>query len=195
MKRDGVTEIRWHGRGGQGVVTAARLLAGAALRAEKYFQAFPEFGPERMGAPIVAFNRISSEPFSDYSQISHPHVVVVIDPTLLGAGAVTAGVGPDALFIANTSESRDAVADLVGMPRAQVHVADASQIARETIGRDMPNTAMLGAVVGVTGVVPLEDVIEEFRTQMGMKLGPKGTKGNIEAIKRTHDTVRIGEGE
>ncbi|KPJ60198.1 MAG: hypothetical protein AMJ46_07715 [Latescibacteria bacterium DG_63] len=190
MSESGVIEIRWHGRGGQGVVTAARLLAGAALRADKYFQAFPEFGPERMGAPIVAFNRISSRPFSNYSQISNPDVVVVIDPTLLGAEAVIAGVGEDAIFIANSSEEARPVAGRLGLEPGQVYVVDASRIARETIGRDIPNTAMLGGVVGITEIVPLDDVIEELKELMGEKLGSERIEGNIEAIRRTFETIR-----
>jgi pyruvate ferredoxin oxidoreductase gamma subunit len=182
-------EIRWHGRGGQGAVTANEILAGAALKEGKFIKAFPEFGPERMGAPIRAFARISDEPITVHSQVYYPDVVLVIDSTLLKAGKVVDGLKEDGAVIANYPEGSAKLAEAVGR-KENVHAVNATKIALEEIGRPMTNTAMLGALVKVTNVVSLDSIIDEMRVKMSGKLSKEVVEKNLRAIKRAYEEVQ-----
>jgi pyruvate ferredoxin oxidoreductase gamma subunit len=181
-------EIRWHGRGGQGIVTANEILAAAALREGKYMKAFPEFGPERMGAPIVAFARISDAPISVHSQVYFPDYVVVVDPTLLHLPSIVEGLKQNGTLIANYAES---VANLKGLlaQRFDVHAVNATKISTEELGRPMTNTAMLGALVRVSKIVSIESVVAELRNKFAGKFSTEVTDKNVLAVERAYREV------
>jgi len=186
-----VVEIRWHGRGGQGVVTASQLVAETALQEGKYFQAFPEYGPERMGAPIRAFTRLSRSPISQHCQITEPDVVVVLDPTLLGAVDVTDGLKNGGVLVVNTSLSPAELRSKLGYDKGEVYAVDASRIALDTVGRNIPNTPMLGALLRVTEVVDKESMIREMRNHLsGRGLSPKVVEANIKAFEEAYTAVK-----
>ncbi|OPX60039.1 MAG: Pyruvate/ketoisovalerate oxidoreductases common subunit gamma [Methanomassiliicoccales archaeon PtaB.Bin215] len=191
MRGDAVStiEIRWHGRGGQGVVTANEILAGAALKEGKFIKAFPEFGPERMGAPIRAFARISDEPIMVHSQVYFPDVVLIIDATLLKAGKVVEGLKEGGAVIANFPDDKSKLIQAVGRSE-NVYAVNATKIAIEEIGRPMTNTAMLGALVKVTNVVSIDTIIEEMRNKMSGKLSKDVVEKNLRAIKRAYEEVQ-----
>ncbi|MFQ5479987.1 MAG: 2-oxoacid:acceptor oxidoreductase family protein [Thermodesulfobacteriota bacterium] len=190
------TEVRWHGRAQQGIVTAAKLLGESCMQAGAYVQAFPEFGPERMGAPVKAFNRVSETPIRRHCQVTNPGYVLIADPTLIagvdsGCG-LTEGADEDAVYVINTAKSPEemrAELGLTGKP-ARVYTVDAAHISIECIGRMMPNTPLLGALARVTEVVPLESVIENFRKNYTKKFGDKVIEGNVKAMQRGHDEVK-----
>jgi len=181
-----LSEIRWHGRGGQGAVTASQVLAAAALLDGKYVQAFPEFGPERAGAPVRAFTRISNEPINIHSQIYTPDVVIVIDPTLLKTVKVTEGLTKGGKLIVNSDKNPEEVKKEVNASDAEVYTVNATRIALDVVGRALFNTPMLGALIKVTGVTSLDSVIKETKTRFP---GPIGDK-NVEMIKRAFEGVR-----
>ncbi|NLG86184.1 MAG: pyruvate synthase, partial [Firmicutes bacterium] len=143
-------EIRWHGRGGQGAKTAAQLLAEAAAAVGKFIQGFPEYGPERMGAPVQAFTRISDQPIELHCHVTEPSIVVVLDPTLLRRGDITSGMPEDGIILINTDHSPSDIKRALKIQSQQVYTVNASRIAAETIGRPIPNTPLLGALVRVT---------------------------------------------
>jgi pyruvate ferredoxin oxidoreductase gamma subunit len=186
----GLTEIRWHGRGGQGAVTAAKMVAEVALGQQKYFQAFPEYGPERSGAPIVAYTRISDEPIQIYSGIEHPQIVVVLDATLLSIIDVTDGAPDDAVVLVNTEMSPAELRAKTGLKGNKLYTIAATRIATETIRRAIPNTPMVGALTRVTGLFPIESVVEFLRADFGKKFPPKVVEGNIQAITRSYEEVQ-----
>ena len=186
-------EIRWHGRGGQGAKTAALLFADAALASGKYIQAFPEYGPERMGAPVTAFNRISSKPILLHSGVLNPDVVIVLDPTLMDGVDVTEGLPQDGVIIVNTNKSpADIKKELKISGAIKVYTVDASTISKETIGREIPNTPMLGAFIKVTGILDFKDMIEDTRKKLEKKFKskPEVIEGNIKAIERAYSEVK-----
>ena len=187
-----LTEIRWHGRGGQGAKTAALLFGDAALAEGKYIQAFPEYGPERTGAPVQSFNRISDQPITIHSQVRAPSVVVVLDPTLIGTVDVTAGLAPDGVIIVNTNQPASAIKAKLSLNGRKLFVIDASKIARETIGRDIPNTPMLGALVRVTGLISHETVMADTRKKIEQKFKnkPEVIEGNLKAIERAYNEIK-----
>lgn len=187
-----LTEIRWHGRGGQGVVTAGELLAETALDSGQYFQAFPDYGPERMGAPIRAFTRLSSEPITIHSQIEEPDVVLVLDPTLLGAVPVTEGLKEDGILLVNSAMSPAEVREITGFHAGTTFTVDASHIAIEEMGREITNTPMLGAFAQATGLVRLDDLAEEIRAWFGQKLSKKVVDANVRALRRAAEEVQEG---
>lgn len=189
-----LTEIRWHGRAGQGIVTASELLAEAALKEGKYFQAFPEYGPERMGAPIKAYTRISDEPIEIHYQILSPEVVVVVNPNLLGVVDVTEGLAEDGVVIVNSTESPEQIRKRLGIAnkRVKVFAVDATRIALETIKRDIPATLMLGAIIRATGLVDLENTLHLVEEKLGAKLRPEVVASNVKALRRAYDEVREG---
>ncbi len=188
-----LTEIRWHGRGGQGVVTAGELLAEAALDSGQYFQAFPDYGPERMGAPIRAFTRLSPEPITIHSQVEEPDVVLVLDPTLLGAVPVTDGLKKDGVLLVNTAMSPAEVREKLGLhDRGKVFTVDASHIAIEEMGREITNTPMLGVFAKATGLVDLDDLAEEIRDWFGAKLSQRAVDANVRALRRAAEEVEEG---
>jgi pyruvate ferredoxin oxidoreductase gamma subunit len=181
-------EIRWHGRGGQGVVTANEILAGAALQEGKYMKAFPEFGPERMGAPIRAFARVSDEPIKVHSQVYYPDYVIVLDPTLIGNVNVLEGLKKEGSLIANFPDGKDSLRRALGTDM-DVHAVNATKIALETIGKPLANTAMLGALVKISGVLDLESVKTELRSKLGGKLPEKVVEKNVLSIQRAYEEV------
>jgi pyruvate ferredoxin oxidoreductase gamma subunit len=185
-------EIRWHGRGGQGVVTAGKLLAETAMGAGQYFQAFPDYGPERMGAPIRAFTRLSREPITIHSQIEEPDVVLVLDPTLLGTVGVAEGLKEEGTLLVNTSVSAAEVRKVTGFKTGKVFVVDASHIAIEEMGREITNTPMLGAFARATGIFQIDDLAEQLRAWFGKKISAEAIESNIRALKRAAEEVQEG---
>jgi pyruvate ferredoxin oxidoreductase gamma subunit len=185
-----LTEIRWHGRGGQGAVTAAKMVAELALGEGKYFQAFPEYGPERSGAPIVAFTRVSDAPIQVYSGVEHPQIVVVLDPSLLAIVNVTAGAPDDAIVLVNSEMSPAELRKHYGLAGFRYFTIAATRIAIETIRRPIPNTPMVGALTRITGLFPIDDVVEFLREDFGKKFPPKVVEGNIAAITRSYEEVQ-----
>jgi pyruvate ferredoxin oxidoreductase gamma subunit len=187
-----LTEIRWHGRGGQGVVTAGELLAETALEGGKYFQAFPDYGPERMGAPIRAFTRLSSDPITIHSQVEEPDVVLVLDPTLLGPVAVTEGLKEDGVLVVNSAMSPAEVREQLDFQVGKVFTVDASHIAIEEMGREITNTPMLGAFAAATGLVSVDALVQEVQDWFGAKLSQKAIDANVRALKRAAEEVEEG---
>lgn len=187
-----VVEIRWHGRGGQGAKTASLLLADAAFNTGKYIQGFPEYGPERMGAPITAYNRISDERLSIHSNIYEPEYVVVVDDTLLASVDVTAGLKEEGAIIINTTKSPEEVRPYLKGYKGKVCTIDARTISIETLGKYFPNTPMLGAVVKVSKVMDekefLTDMVESFKHKFAKK--PEVVEGNIKALERSMQEVK-----
>ena len=183
-------EIRWHGRGGQGAVTASEILAEAALAEGKYFQAFPDYGPERMGAPIRAYTRISSSPIRQHCQITEPDAVVVLDPTLIGVVDFTEGLKDGGVLVVNTADSPAELRKKLGFERGKVFTIDATRIALDTIGRNIPNTPMTGALIkALGGGVSKEIVREEIGKRMETKGNKEMARANIEAFDRAYNEV------
>jgi pyruvate ferredoxin oxidoreductase gamma subunit len=187
-----LTEIRWHGRGGQGVVTAGKMLAEVTLHSGHYFQAFPDYGPERAGAPIRAFTRVSAEPIHKHCQIEKPDIVMVLDPTLLDAIDVTEGLKDSGILVVNTDQSPQTVRDKVGLRTGKVFTVDATRIALETLGREITNTPMLGAFARATGIVSVEELTAQTRKQFGDKFGKAVVERNVEAIRRAAEETEEG---
>ena len=179
-------EIRWHGRGGQGAVTAAKLVAETALKQDKYFQASPEYGPERMGAPIQAFTRISSTPISIHCAVTNPNIVVVLDRTLLAVVNVTDGLDADGVLIINTDRSPAEVRASFNIKGHRIVTVDANKIAIESIGKAIPNTPMLGALIKATEIMDIDKVAEHIRASFGKKFSQEIIDGNVAALTRAH---------
>ena len=186
-------EIRWHGRGGQGAKTACLLLAEAAFFSGKYVQGFPEYGPERMGAPITAYNRISDEACKVHSNIYTPDHVVVVDETLLNTVDVLSGLKEGGILIINSRKSADEVRAELGGFEGPVCVVDAERISTETLGRNFPNTPMLAAVVKASGVLDIDRFVEDMRQSFEHKFSdkPEVIEGNMKALRRTLEEVRV----
>ena len=184
-------EIRWHGGGGQGAKTAALLLADVAFKIGKQVQGFPEYGPERMGAPITAYNRISDEVIRVHSNIYHPDYVVVVDETLLHTVDVTRGLNPAGAIIVNTAKSPEEIAPQVAPYNGKIVTIDARKISEEALGKYFPNSPMLAAVVAVTGIMPREVFLKEMLTSYEHKFAkkPEVIEGNMKALEMTFDAV------
>ena len=178
-------EIRWHGRGGQGAKTASLLLADAAFNTGKYIQGFPEYGPERMGAPITAYNRISSSPIRIHSNIYEPDYVVVVDDTLLSAVDVTSGLKEDGAILINTTKTIDEIKPLLKGYNGSVYTIDARKISVDALGRYFPNTPMLAAIVKVTGIMTDEEFINDMQSSFKHKFAkkPEVIPGNMQAVE------------
>jgi pyruvate ferredoxin oxidoreductase gamma subunit len=185
-----LTEIRWHGRGGQGAVTAAKMVAELALGEGRYFQAFPEYGPERSGAPIVAFTRVSDSPIQVYSGVEHPQIVVVLDSSLMKIVDVTKGAPDDAIVLVNSERSPAQIRKDTGFTGNRLFTIAATRIAVETIKRPIPNTPMVGALTRITGLFDIDDVVTFLREDFGKKFPPKVVEGNIAAITRSYEEVQ-----
>ena len=185
-------EIRWHGRGGQGAKTASLLLADAAFNTGKYIQGFPEYGPERMGAPITAFKRISTKPIRVHSDIYEPDYVVVVDETLLSAVDVTSGLKKDGAIVINTTKSLDELKPLLKGYEGSVYIIDARKISVEALGRYFPNTPMLAAIVKVTGIMPEDDFVKDMEGSFKHKFAkkPEVIDGNMKALKMSLEQVK-----
>ncbi len=187
-----LVEIRWHGRGGQGAKTASLLLADAAFNTGKYIQGFPEYGPERMGAPITAYNRISDEKITIHSNIYEPDYVVVVDDSLLESVDVTKGLKEEGAIVINTTKTPDEVRPLLKGYKGKVCTIDAKTISIETLGKYFPNTPMLAAIVKVSGIMEeqafLDDMVESFKHKFAKK--PEVIDGNMAALKRSLNEVK-----
>ncbi len=183
-------EVRWHGRGGQGAKTAAQFLAEAALDAGRYIQAFPEYGPERAGAPIKTYTRISAKPINLHCGVTNPEYVVVIDPTLTTPGVVE-GLTDEGVLLVNTTESADSVRKKTGFKGGKVATVDATKISLDTFGRPMPNMPMLGALLKVAPLVKLDVLYEKIKEKFLKKIGEEKTNANIAGIKRAYEEVKV----
>ncbi len=184
-------EIRWHGRGGQGAKTAALLLADVAFKTGKYVQGFPEYGPERMGAPITAYNRISSEPIRVHSNIYTPGFVAVVDESLLDSVDVTSGLKEDGAIIINTPKSADEIRPLLKGYKGRVYTLDACEISIQALGKNFPNSPMLAAVVAVSGIMEKDAFLTDMRGEYEHKFAkkPEVIEGNMAALKIAFEEV------
>ena len=194
MKENGLIEFRWHGRGGQGAKTACLLLADAAFCSGKYVQGFPEYGPERMGAPITAYNRISDVRCSVHCNIENPDYVVVVDETLLDSVDVTHGLSPEGAVIVNTAHSPAQTREKLRGWQGRVCTIDARRISEETLGKNFPNTPMLAAAVKVSGVLEeakfKKDMEDSFHHKFATK--PQVVAGNMAALVQAWEEVQAG---
>jgi len=181
-------EIRWHGRGGQGAWTASELLARAAIQEGKYIQSFPEFGPERMGAPVNAFTRISDEPINLHCSIYTPDVVAVLDPTLLRTVPVTEGLKKDGVLVINTRETPAQLAKQLNFSRQGLWAVSATDMAVKILGRPITNTAMLGAVARAAEITDLKSIKEAVKGRFPLKIAER----NIEIVERAYKEVKSG---
>ncbi len=187
---EGLLEIRWHGRGGQGAKTAAAMVAEVAVDAGKYAQAAPEYGAEREGAPIRAYTRISDRPIRVHDAIYYPDIVMVLDDTLLVSQNVGSGLSEDGILMVNTSKSPAEVRKLLGLQGGKIYTIDATTIALEEIKRPIPNTVMTGALCKVTGVVEADHIKEDIDKKLGGKLSEDMLKGNYRAVERAFEEVK-----
>jgi pyruvate ferredoxin oxidoreductase gamma subunit len=187
-----LVEIRWHGRGGQGAKTASLLLADAAFNTGKYIQGFPEYGPERMGAPITAYNRISDERINIHSNIYEPDYVVVVDESLIASIDVTSGLKETGAIIINTEKSPEEVKKYLKGYKGKICTINARKISEEALGRYFPNTPMLGAVVKVSGIMEPQKFVEDMKGSFAhkFKTKPEVIEGNMKAIERAMQEVQ-----
>jgi pyruvate ferredoxin oxidoreductase gamma subunit len=188
-----VLEIRWHGRGGQGAKTAAQLVAQIALEEGRFSQGFPEYGPERMGAPIRGFTRVSDKPIRLHCAIEQPDVVVVLDDTMVGMPVVTEAVDRKTIFVVNTPQSpaemREKLTGASGSPVGAVYCVDATKISIDELGRPMPNTPMIGALVKATACISISVLKKDIQKKFLAKFGERVVRGNIRAIERAYEEV------
>ncbi len=188
-----LVEIRWHARGGQGAKTASGLLAESALSAGKFVQGFPEYGPERMGAPILAFNRIGDEPITIHSNVEEPDVVIVLDPSLIGPVDVIAGMKGNGILLVNTTLSPADIKQKIGKD-VKIATLDASGVAVATIGRDIPNTPMMGALLKLVDILPFDSFLATVKEDLAKKFHGRLNivEGNLNAMRRAYEEVRVG---
>jgi 2-oxoacid:acceptor oxidoreductase gamma subunit (pyruvate/2-ketoisovalerate family) len=179
-------EFRWHGRGGQGAWTASELLARAAIHEGKYIQSFPEFGPERMGAPVKAYTRISDEPIRLHCAVYNPNLAIVMDPTLLATVPVTEGLGETGILILNTPKDPKTMKEELKMTKGNVWTVPATEIAMRVLGRAITNTAMLGVVTRATGVVKMESIEKALHERFPEPLAEK----NMGVIKEAYKEAK-----
>ncbi len=184
-----MTEIRWHARGGQGAKTAATLVAAVALEEGKYGQGFPDYGPERMGAPIRGYTRISDEPVRIHSAIYTPDVVVVLDETLIDSVNVCEGLKEGGTVIVNTAKSPAEMREQLRLEGGKLYTVDATQISIDELGRAIPNAPMMGALVKVVPVVSMETILADMKKKFQSK-GERVVQGNERAIKRAYEEVK-----
>ena len=182
---EGLIEIRWHGRGGQGAKTASLLLADAAFNTGKYIQGFPEYGPERMGAPITAYNRISTKPITIHSNIYEPDYVVVVDDTLLEAVDVTAGLKKTGGIVINSTRDNEYIRNALKGYEGKIYKIDARKISMETLGKYFPNTPMLAAIVKISKVMTDEELLNDMKNSFKHKFAkkPEVIEGNMKALE------------
>jgi pyruvate ferredoxin oxidoreductase gamma subunit len=183
-----MVEIRWHARGGQGAKTAAIFVAEAVLDKGKFGQGFPEYGPERRGAPVRGYTRIAKEPIRLHCSIESPDVVIVLDPTLLDAPAagVAAGTRPETIFLVNTSEKPQEIRRRLGLEGARVHTVDATKIALDCFGRSIPNMPMIGALLAVVDLMSIEELQAALTVRFQKKFSQAVIDGNLEAVARAY---------
>jgi pyruvate ferredoxin oxidoreductase gamma subunit len=187
-----VVEIRWHGRGGQGAKTAALLLADVAFKTGKYVQGFPEYGPERMGAPITAYNRISEDEIRVHSNIYYPDYVVVVDSGLLKTVDVTKGLSENGAIVVNTSRNPEEIRKELNGYKGKVYTIDAKKVSIACLGKYFPNTPMLAAIIKVTGVMEWDTFYKEMEASFNHKFAskPEVIEGNMNALKMAYEEVK-----
>jgi pyruvate ferredoxin oxidoreductase gamma subunit len=183
-------EIRWHGRGGQGAKTAVFLLAESLVEQGKYAQGFPDYGPERMGAPIRGYNRISDRPVKLHCGVNEPEIVVVLDPTLIGTAGITSGLRPGGTVLVNSPESPKVMRKTLGLTGGSVYTVDATGIALDEIGKPIPNSPMIGALLKVTDLADIDDMAAIIAKKFEGKLSEAVVEGNKKAMKRAYQEVR-----
>jgi pyruvate ferredoxin oxidoreductase gamma subunit len=190
---DNMIEIRWHGRGGQGAKTASLLLADAAFNTGKYIQGFPEYGPERMGAPITAYNRIGTSPIRIHSNIYTPDYVVVVDDTLLESVNVTDGLKESGAIIINTTKNVKDLMPLLNNYKGKVYTIDARKISEEALGKYFPNTPMLAAIVKVANIMEEEEFLNDMRASFKHKFAkkPDVIEGNMKALELALNEIKL----
>jgi 2-oxoacid:acceptor oxidoreductase gamma subunit (pyruvate/2-ketoisovalerate family) len=181
-----ILEVRWHGRGGQGAWTASELLARAAIHERRYIQSFPEFGPERMGAPVAAFTRVSNEPIQIHCAVYNPDVVAVLDPTLLKTVPVTRGLNEEGTIIINSKENPADVRKTLNTGKGKLWTVPATEIAMRILGRPITNTAVLGAVARVTGIVKLGSIEKVVKERFRLNIAEK----NVAVVKEAYKEVK-----
>jgi pyruvate ferredoxin oxidoreductase gamma subunit len=186
-----MVEVRWHARGGQGAKTAAMFLAEAVLEKGKFGQGFPEYGPERRGAPMRGFTRISDTPIRRHCMIEKPGIVIILDPTLMDSSAAgcSAGVDGETVFLVNTTESIAKTAEKLGVKAEQVHTVDATGIALDCIGRPIPNMPMIGALLAVDDVLTIDELKGALVSQLSSKFSQAVIDGNLAAVERANKEV------
>lgn len=189
---DNMIEIRWHGRGGQGAKTASLLLADAAFNTGKYIQGFPEYGPERMGAPLTAYNRISDTPIRIHSNIYYPDYVVVVDDTLLESVDVTAGLKETGAIVINTTKSEDYLRKVLKGYKGDIYTIDARKISEEALGKYFPNTPMLAAIIKVSKIMTDEELLADMEGSFKHKFAkkPEVIDGNMKALEMALKEVK-----
>lgn len=187
-----VTEIRWHGRGGQGAKTAALLLADVAFKTGKHVQGFPEYGPERMGAPITAYDRIGDSEIRVHSNIYEPDYVVVVDDTLLTAVDVTNGLKENGGILINTVKAKEEILPLLNGYKGKVYTIDARKVCMETLGKYFPNTPMLAGIVKISGVIDEATFVKEMEESFSHKFArkPEMLEGNMKALRMALKEVK-----
>jgi len=184
-------EIRWHGRGGQGTVTAAKVFAEACMHSGRHVQAFPEYGPERSGAPLQAYNRISAKELRQHCPVLNPHIVVIVDATLLDKIDVSVGAFDNTLFLVNMSAATEETKQKIGIRDEQkLFYVDASQIAMDTIGKALPNSPMVGALTRISGLAEFDPLVRDVEKSFGKKFTRKVVDGNLDGLKRGWKEVR-----
>ena len=185
-------EIRWHGRGGQGAKTASLLLADAAFNTGKYIQGFPEYGPERMGAPITAYNRISDTPIRIHSNIYEPNYVVVVDDTLLESVDVTSGLKEDGAIVINTTKQGNEIRELLNEYKGKIYTIDARKVSMQTLGKYFPNTPMLAAIIKVSKIMDEKDFLNDMQGSFKHKFAkkPEVIEGNMKALELALNEVK-----
>lgn len=189
---DSLIEIRWHGRGGQGAKTASLLLADAAFNTGKYIQGFPEYGPERMGAPITAYNRISNSQINIHSNIYEPDYVVVVDDTLLESVDVTAGLKETGAIVINTTKSAKQLKSVLNNYKGEIYTIDARKVSMEALGRYFPNIPMLAAIAKVSKVMTEEELLNDMEGSFKHKFAkkPEVIEGNMKSLKLALQEVK-----
>lgn len=194
MVKDSMVEIRWHGRGGQGAKTACLLLADVAFNSGKHVQGFPEYGPERMGAPITAYNRIADEQCNVHSNIYHPDYVVVVDETLLKSVDVAKGLKENGALIINSNKEPEEIREMIPGYDGKICAVDAEKISMETLGKNFPNTPMLAAAVKVSNVIEHDQFIRDMESSFKHKFAhkPQVVEGNMKALKKSMEEVKVG---
>jgi pyruvate ferredoxin oxidoreductase gamma subunit len=188
-ENNNITEIRIHGRGGQGAKSASQLIVEAAMEQGKQVQAFPEYGPERSGAPMVTYARISDYAITTHEPVLRPDIVMVIDPTLIEQVDVTKGMKEKSILIVNSNKSPDEIRKETGF-HGKVYTVDATGISIHHLGRNLPNTSMIGALIKITGVVKMQNLINKVEDMFLRKIGKEKTQANIDAIKEAHEKVK-----
>jgi len=183
-------EFRWHGRGGQGTVTAAKLLAETMVGNGKYVQAFPEYGPERMGAPVRAYNRISDRPLTIHCQVTQPRIVIVVDPSLIGVVDILEGVPEDGVIVVNTPKSPEEIRKRLKAGPRKVYTVDATKISLDTLGKPMPNTAMLGALAKVAEELDIKALLRQVEKNFSKKFDQRTIEANLKMVERAYQEVK-----